>query len=194
MRPDALLSCVSQSWTPVIGDPNLTGWLTVLAYLLCFILAVQVCLRLPRQGRGFWALIAVLMLCLAVNKQLDLQSALTAAGRCLAKAQGWYAERRAVQATFILGLLSVAAAGLLAGLWMLRRSMRQNGLALAGLTILSAFVMIRAVGFHHFDALIGIRHFGVSVNYAFENAGLLLIALNAMAILRRGRDRTAYSD
>ena len=56
--------------------------------------------------------------------------------------------------------------------------------------VLAGFVMVRAIGFHHVDALIGQRHLGVSANFVFENAGLVLIALNAAAILMRRRVRT----
>ena len=35
MLPAGLWTCVSQDWTPQIGDPEATGWLTVLAYLVC---------------------------------------------------------------------------------------------------------------------------------------------------------------
>ena len=55
----ALRACVSRDWTPVIGDPEVTGWLTVLAYLLCMVLAVLVLARRPPQAaRGLWLLIA----------------------------------------------------------------------------------------------------------------------------------------
>ena len=57
--------------------------------------------------------------------------------------------------------------------------------------VLAGFVMVRAIGFHHVDALIGQRQLGVSANFVFENAGLLLIALNAAAILLRRPGRTA---
>ena len=192
MYPDGLVDCVLRGWRPGIGDPEATGWLTVLAYLLCAGLAVAVWRRQPRgPGRTFWAVIAGLMLFLGLNKQLDLQTALTQAGRCLAHAQGWYDQRRVVQAAFILGLLAASVMALLLARRMLRGSLRGNRLALIGLTVLTAFVMVRAVGFHHVDALIGRREFGVSTNYLFENAGLLLIALNAAALLRRARGRAA---
>ena len=189
MTVEGVIGCVSEDWMPGIGDPNLTGWLTVLAYLICFVLALRVWQQ-QEPGRGFWGLIAILMALLAINKQLDLQSALTAAGRCLAKSQHWYANRRAVQAEFVAGLLALVVVCLLAGLWLQRRHLRDHGLAMVGLAILAGFVTIRAVGFHHIDQMIGLRKFGLSANYLLENAGLLLIAINAVRLLR-GQARPA---
>lgn len=187
-----LTGCVAAAWRPEIGDPNATGWLTVLAYLVCLVLAVRMWRRLEGQrDRAFWGMVAILMLALAINKQLDLQSAMTAVGRCLAQAGGWYDNRRIVQFGFILGLLALMIGGLLVAFRALHGQLRLNGVALVGLVILCGYVAIRAVGFHHMDALIGQRQFGVSANYVFENAGLLLIGLNAAARLRRGEGRTA---
>ena len=44
-----------------------------------------------------WRSIAIAFLALGVNKQLDLQTALTEVGRVLANSQGWYAQRQSVQ-------------------------------------------------------------------------------------------------
>lgn len=191
MWPAGLWTCVSQDWTPQIGDPEATGWLTVIAYLVCTGLGFAVWRGQPRgRGRRFWGLLALVTLFLAVNKQLDLQTALTATARCLAHAQGWYEQRRIVQLAFIAVFLGVTFAGLWIGGRSLRGNLRESGVALVGLVVLAGFVMVRAIGFHHVDALIGQRHLGVSANFVFENAGLVLIALNAAAILMRRRVRT----
>lgn len=188
MRLMELQGCVAGRWSPQIGDPDVTGWLTVMAYVLTAILSIAVWRRLAgRAGRVFWAVLVVLLAFLAVNKQLDLQSALTAAGKCLATAQGWYAERRSVQAGFIATLLAIVVLGLVAAMLMLRNSLGRDFLALLGLAIVLAFVMGRAVSIHRFDNLIGAQSLGVSNNFLFENAGLLLIALNAVLLLRRYR-------
>lgn len=179
---------MAQGWTPRIGDPDATGWLTVAAYLVCAALAFAVWRRQPAgTSRGFWAAIAALMLFLSVNKQLDLQTALTQTGRCLSHAQGWYDQRRAVQIAFLAALLAGIVLAVRRGRRALRGNLGGNRLALWGVTILGGFVMLRAVGFHGVDRLIALRHTGVSANYLLENAGLLLIAINAVAILRRGR-------
>lgn len=43
-----------------------------------------------QQERAFWVLVLLLLTGLVINKQFELQSALTAAGCCLAHAQAWY--------------------------------------------------------------------------------------------------------
>lgn len=182
-------ACLGQGWQPGIGDPGPSGWLTVAAYLACCGLAWAVAARRPHvAGRRFWMLLVPLLAFLAVNKQLDLQTALTATGRCMAQAQGWYDSRAQVQLAFIAGLLAMGAL-VIAGLAVtLRRSLRRNGLALAGLVVLAAFVLVRAVGFHHVDLLINRDFGGIRSNFLFETAGLALIALNALMLLSpRGR-------
>lgn len=181
----ALRACIAQDWTPVIGDPQITGWLTVLSYLGCMALAVLVVARRPRgAARGLWMCIALLMAFLAANKQLDLQTALTATGRCMARAQGWYDDRARVQMGFIAGLVALVLIVLLAALRSLRGRLRGNGLALVGLAVLCGFVLVRAVGFHHVDRLISMDFASIKFNFWFENAGLVLIAANAVLLLR----------
>ena len=65
--------------------------------------------------------------------------------------------------------------------------MLKNGLALIGLAVLCGFVLVRAVGFHHVDMLLSMDFANFQFNFWFENAGLLLIAINALMLLRRGR-------
>lgn len=194
----ALGACISQGWTPTIGDPEITGWLTVVIYVICAALAVSVWRRDPPDAaRGLWGATAGLMAFLALNKQLDLQTALTAAGRCMAHAQGWYDQRWLVQLGFIAALLLGTLVALMFALRSLRGRMRGNGLALVGLTVLCGFVLVRAVGFHHVDRLISMDVANIKFNFLFENAGLMLIALNAVLLLRRGtrprRDRVRPS-
>ncbi|WP_312529578.1 hypothetical protein [Paracoccus sp. (in: a-proteobacteria)] len=169
----------------MIGDPELTGWLTVLSYLVCFALSFTVTMRLRGQkGRGLWLMITVLMLLLAINKQLDLQTALTATGRCLSHVQGWYEDRQTVQKLFIGAMIVIISTVIALMLASMRGKVRENALAFMGLFVLMTFVMVRAVGFHHMDSLISAEIASVSVNFIFENAGLLMIALNALALLR----------
>ena len=192
---ETLVSCALKRWSPGIGDPTVTGWMTVVVHALTACLAVAVVMRAPfplvsgRRERRFWAMIAVTLAFLAVNKQLDLQSFCTAVGRCLAKAQGWYEERRSFQRDVFLMLLACGLVGLAALSVLMRGTLARNGLAVLGLCVLTGFVVVRAVGFHHMDGLIRQTVLSVRVNAVFEIGGALLVAVAALLLLllRAGR-------
>lgn len=135
------------------------------------------------------------MVFLAINKQLDLQSLATVIARCTAQLQGWYQDRRLFQIGVIVGL---GIFSLLLGLiffWFLRKDLKRNFLALTGLIVVFAFVMIRAVGFHDMDALIGIKIGSIRMNWILELTGLVLISLNAAFLLfKRRRNATTYPE
>lgn len=169
----------------------MTGWVIVATYLLCAFVALRVGQRsgfppkTRRRERLFWFLTAALMLALGINKQMDLQSLLTEIGRCTAKAQGWYEQRRGFQREFIIWLgLATLGLGAVTG-FALRHSLRRTGLALLGLMLVGGFVLIRAVGFHHLDGLIYQRISGMPVNGMLELSGLLLILWGGLRQLRR---------
>lgn len=185
-----LKACIALQWSPGIGDPDITGWLTVLSYLVCFALALAVSMRNPPgTARGLWLTLVPVLGFLAVNKQLDLQTALTATGRCMAQADGWYDNRWIVQIAFILGLILIVLLALMLALRSLRGRLHSNGLAMLGATVLCGFVLVRAVGFHHVDSLINMNFARIRFNFWFENTGLVLIALNALLLLRQGSPR-----
>ena len=94
------------NWTPKIGGPTIGGWVTVVLYLLaagsCWISSQKLGLEDVGSNEGrVWRAISVLFLALGINKQLDLQTALTEAGRVLAHYEGWYEQRQFVQLVVI---------------------------------------------------------------------------------------------
>lgn len=192
-----VLTCTSDRWRPVIGDPGWQGWTTVIIYLLVAALALRVAgqARFPiitrRRERAFWVFVAMLMMILAINKQLDLQSAMTAGGRCLAQIQGWYGQRREVQLLFLFGLAAMSSLALLSGLVLMRRSLRRIFLPALGLVFVCGFVLMRAVGFHNVDQMLGVPMFGVRTNTALEWFGPLLISAGAFWRLKRGPQASA---
>ncbi|PQO22977.1 isopropylmalate isomerase [Rhodobacteraceae bacterium WD3A24] len=194
---DNLLDCALTRWQPGLGDPHPMGWITVAAYAAAALAAWRAGGRGIGMGRErvFWRLTAVLLAFLAVNKQLDLQSFMTATGRCVAQAEGWYDQRRAVQRTVILALMATAVAVWAGLVMLLRGALARVGLALTGLVFVFAFVLIRAVGFHHMDSLIDMEVMSVRMNWALELTGPALIILAALLTRRRGeawgRDRLA---
>ena len=176
-------------WSPGIGDPTVIGWVVVAAYAVAFVLCTLCVTRLPPDDgdRGFWRFIAILMLLLGINKQLDLQTWFTQTGRDLAMSEGWYGQRQKVQIAFIAWL---AAAGI-AGQWwlfcLLRRRSPELRVAAFGLLTLAAFVVMRAASFHHIDMLLGMRFGGVRLNPLIELSGIGCVAVAAWRRLRRWR-------
>lgn len=161
------------------------GWLTVASYLLASLLAALVFRRRRERQRAFWFYIAIILAALAVNKQLDLQSALTVAGRCAAQAQGWYGERRSVQFIFILAIIGASMVAALSLFWVMRRDLAEIWLALIGFVFLLSFIAVRAAGFHHFDQFIGHEISGVRMNWVMEIGGVAMIAANGLHLLLR---------
>ena len=146
-----------------------------------------------RDGkRTFGLSVAVALAFLMFNKQLDLQSALTASGRCLAQSQGWYNERQVFQLLFIMGLLVASTVLAVVLFWRMRHHIRSVWLAMLGLVLILLFVAVRAVGFHHFDAFIGFEVHSVRMNWILELGGIAMIAVNATGLLfvqKRVRNR-----
>ncbi|MFX0547482.1 isopropylmalate isomerase [Roseovarius sp. S1116L3] len=183
MNPHDLADCVFARWSPQIGDPSIIGWITVASYFIVSVFSVMVSYRQFGRHRMFWLFLTVLLFALGVNKQLDLQSALTAVGRCLAQAQGWYAERRTFQLRFII---SIIISSFLFGpllVWLMRRHLRRVWLALIGILLLLVFVAVRAIGFHHFDQFIGYEIGSIRINWVFEIGGTTMIGFNALYLL-----------
>lgn len=152
---EPLFTCVSHDWGPGIGDPDFDGWLGVALYGLAALMAVLLIRRDRFPGnwrlrsRVLWGLVAMLMAFLALNKQLDLQTLLIAGGRCVARANGWYEDRRLLQRDFIIALaVWIVLSGWLM-IWLLRGAVHRNRLLLSGLGVVLAFVLVRAMHFFH---------------------------------------------
>ncbi len=172
-------------WSPQIGDPTVFGWLTVLAYLF----AAGLALRAARRSRAIegeatgprstWLLLAIGFVLLGINKQLDLQSALTETGRVLARRDGWYEHRRTVQLAFIAAVLAVGATVVGLVVWWSRTALRRMWVALLGTALVVTFVLVRAASFHRVDAFLGERVLGLRWNWLLELGGISITALGA---------------
>lgn len=179
-----MFECLGADWSPTIGDPTIFGWITVLAYLGCALLSALIWQRRSEPLlRRFWAAMAGLLILLALNKQLDLQTALTGTGRCLFQRFGLYDYRDLVQRLFIIGLFVLVVWLTLRGFRAMRGYRRETWMAMLGLGFVAAYVMIRATSFHMVDALGALQVMGVRANFLLENFGLVLIAVNALGIL-----------
>ena len=184
MSPSELAACVKTSWSPRIGDPSNIGWFTVGAYVTAAVLAFLVFKSQKDRQRIFWSMLCVVLFALSINKQLDLQTAITAAGRCLALAQKWYDDRQTVQLVFIvfIATASIVFSGIM--VVTMRHSFSENWLALLGLAFLCTFIAVRAASFHHFDLFISSEITYVRINWIMELSGIAMIATNAVLVLR----------
>lgn len=184
-------------WRLGIGDPTPVGWFTVFAYLAVAIACGGTAMAERRAAlRGEparstpWWVLCGLLLFLGINKQLDLQTWLGSTARNLSRAQGWYAERRFVQALFIAGLAVAGLVFLTALAWSIRGLWRRCGVALVGSVFLIVFVLARASSFHHVDVLLGSSVLGVRWNWILELGGIATVGLGTW-LARRDRRRGA---
>ena len=167
-------------------DLTVWGWLVVAGYLAAAAIAVGAGLlqhrrsEAPRRLEWFWYGLAVALLALAINKQLDLQSYGTEFGARRAVQGDWYGERQFVQTWFIRGVFGGGVVVALALLLLLRRSSPQHWLASAGVVALLAFIAIRASSFHDVDILLRDRVGEIPLNTALEGGGILVIAIAAL--------------
>lgn len=183
-------------WHPGIGDPSFMGWLTVICYFVAAFFAFKLYLKSEQlfissvsKQKSFWLIIALAMLLLGVNKQLDIQSLLTEIGKYYAHRDGWYENRRVIQVGLIgVILLSVTVLTIWFSISM-RMLIRTNWLAIVGLIFLLIFVMIRATSFHHMDILINTTFLGVKLNWVFELSGIFCIAYSALSLLQKSSKR-----
>jgi len=179
-----LWTCAAARWWPELGDPTLWGWTATVLFALAALVSVQMAAALAGRDRLLWAVAAALMAALALNKQLDLQILLTATGRCLAQAQGWFEVRRAVQAAFVATLAIVVVVAFVALARAGRGTREGSGWVIVGLGLTGAFVLWRAALFHHMEseALHTLTH--LYVPQMLEAAGPVALILGA-ARLRR---------
>lgn len=173
------------AWTPGIGDPTITGWLAVAFYIAAASASARARHRIEaKHERRFWTALTIGLAALALNKQLDLQSAVTDIARVSAHEWGWYKSRRAVQLAFVAAVLAVTAAVSVSLAILLRRSPPGVKVSALGTSVLLAFVAIRATSFHRMDALIGTDVIGIRMNAVLELGSLVIIAAGAVLRLR----------
>ncbi len=185
-----MISQATSSWHIGIGDPTIAGWGTVVAYAI----ASALCFMCKKYSTGdyyskreakFWLLLTIVLAFLCINKQLDLQSLLTQIARELATSEGWYENRRIVQARFIASLITIATITLVWLFISVRELCLEIKWTTLGIVALSAFVVIRAASFHNMDTWIHTKWLGAQMNWMIELGGIALIAIPAYIRAKR---------
>jgi hypothetical protein len=167
------------------ADAGTLPWLAVAGYLAgAFLCLRQAGTVATRRERLFWIFAGLVMLALGINKQLDLQTALTAWGRQMARDGGWYADRRAFQRNFIIA--AVIGMGALGGgiAWFVRGMRLPVFITLGGLAMLGVFVLVRAASFHHVDIALRTNVFGLKLHVVLELAGIAVVIFGAVRAAR----------
>jgi hypothetical protein len=165
-----------------IDNPAIGGWIAVAIYSVAII---SCWLTLCESGRGtrekrVWWFIVILLLALAITRQFDLQAALTESGRMFARSEGWYFERRPIQFEFIIGLALICVA-VTSIFWNWAKRIPQPArIALAAITLVTGYVLIRTVSLHRVDGLIGRRVLGISWNWILEMGGVGVVLLASL--------------
>lgn len=165
-------------WSPGIGDPTAWGWFTVFNYFVSAIMCIYAS-RNDQNYSRFWTAMAIFMLALCVNKQLDIQSLFTAIGREISVKGGWYNNRRVFQKEFIYALILLSTLFTISIAVILRKSSRYVIGSSIGLTILISFIVARASSFNYIDSALGLRFFAITLNHYAENLGIMIILINA---------------
>lgn len=189
---------IRNMWRPGIGDPTAVGWIITMAYALAALLCLRTTLiswyqvsrsSTSRRRTLFWLVVTLFAFFLGVNKQLDLQTWVTEAGRIMAREQGWYEQRRIVQMWFVAGVALTGLGVLVACFWLGRSVLRQHPFTLLGIIFLACFVVIRAASMHHVDEVLGLRLGGLKIRWILELSGIVCLgfsAWNASNLLREG--------
>lgn len=187
------VTCAAEAWAPGFGDRDLYGYVMTVVHLVAAGLAVTVAVRGPflsnarRAERWLWVIGAAVLVALAINKQLDLQSMMVVAARCIARGQGWYENRRFYQTEVILGLLIAAAIVVPVLIFVLRKALVGNLAFVLSMSALVAFVLLRAISFHHLDVVFGTNVLSFRLHRVIEVTALTVVILVAAMRLRKRR-------
>ncbi len=178
-------SCAAEAWAPGFGDRDTYGYVMTIVHLVAAALAVAVALkgpfrsRSPSTERWLWGIGATVLVVLAINKQLDLQSMLVSAARCVARGEGWYEARREYQTEVILGLVIAAAIIVPLLIVLLRKAVPGNLAFVLAMSALVTFVLLRAISFHHLDILFGTNVLSFRLHRWIEVLALVSVILVA---------------
>lgn len=188
----------SVHWEPHIGDPTLLGWLTVVAYLLAAVACAICAWRADEifgddhvwQHRLLWGAMAIGLLFLGFNKQLDLQSWFTAVIKKIAWEYGLFDLGQKAQVLFIAGMVFITLIALMVIAWTFRHVWRHYWLLLLGLVFIARYIITRAAGFYGVS-LPKLSQFtgGFYITWILELTGALVIGLAAYLNIRRGQKR-----
>ncbi len=186
---DAISNAISKvEWSFESHDP-VWAWLIVAMYAVAAILCLRALFMsqrslfpevIKKKSKVFWAVLFAIMLFLACNKQLDIQTYITAVGREVANTQGWYDQRRFVQKEFIIVLGLVAFLFLFYLAYIVYYLPTGNKISMIGALCTFTFIGMRAASFHHLDHFVARTFLGVKLHILVEICGGSIVSLGAL--------------
>jgi hypothetical protein len=175
-----------------IGDPSFIGWFTSAGYLLAAIFAVRAyhlhrsaysAADLQRRIAIWWLGVAVLLIMLGLNKELDLlQKLVREWGRILVVHQGWYDQRRTIQGAFLLVLLLLCTCGAAAAQRYFHRVWPRIARSAVGVTLILSYALLRAMQFNVSAA--PVPRLLASLAWVLETGGVLVVLWCAIRAAR----------
>ena len=132
-----------------------------------------------RRIAAFWWLLCAALTLLAVNKQLDLQTAITDRLRDASQRDGWYGQRRVLQVMLVGVALGLCALGAWWIKRLLGRHWRTHRLVLTGVGVLLIYLILRVADIERLGEMTGLPLAASGVRDALEWIGLVLIAAAA---------------
>ena len=161
-------------------------WIPRALYLVVYLACSLACVRAapwPRRARaGGWLEQGSLLAVLGLFRMGDCARLVTQRGRALAASQGWYADRRVLQAAMVAWVIIGFAAF---ARWCCRGRSRCH-LAAPGTALLLALLALETISYHWTDALFAWRVGGLSVSRLAEGIGLAWVFTLAASAVRRG--------
>jgi hypothetical protein len=183
---------LSTDWTPEIGDPTVGAWIIVAGYILAAVLCAFISKQqqlitkscLSSQERFFWFGLAVVMLLLGINKQLDFQNLFKQIARNFAKEKGWYESRHTFQLWFFIGTTATGMLFVLFFIKRLRLYWRRYRILFIGILFLCTFFISRFMDFNHVIPQHYWFHYYAGVNWLLEVGGVTFICASAILRIR----------
>ncbi|MEM9138198.1 MAG: hypothetical protein AAGB15_00080 [Pseudomonadota bacterium] len=179
--------CGVDDWAGIMGDPLISGTVSMLGYGVTGWLILRVAAACMGRERWLWGMCGAFFLFQVANTHLDLHALIWTVGRCLAHAQGWYQDRREVQAIVIAAIALTGGMILLITVIVFWRNILGNLLLVLGTAIALMFTVIKGVSLHGLAAYYDGQHGPFRTADLIEYSGIVLALLAALIRLWRLR-------
>jgi len=188
-------------WRPGFHDPSVMDWATTGLYVVAFLWCSQAAFRIRptdiapldlTRMKLFWAMLSVMMLLLAVNKQMDLHQWAWLTARAHAREHSWYDKRHYVQIGAMVSVVLFAVASGAAMIRLVRRTAPRGTfgfhvLALVGALLTASYVVIRMASLSRVDKMIGWNVGSVTLNRILENVGIVVVIVGSQLAIQASR-------